>query len=135
MADISQKATDTLRQSEFITGLGQGLQGMDVHSIARWVPVEHADLSARWPRVPILASARLTGFLDLNKTESRRFRPEHVRLATAFARRAVLACESSCLVAAERQSCLKPESIQITTSAPTAEPGLDTLLDRIVVVN
>lgn len=135
MADISQKATDTLRQSEFVTGLGQGLQGMDVHSIAHWVRVEHADLLACWPRVPILASAQQTGFLDLYKTESRYFRPEHARLATASANRAALAFESPRLVAAERQSRLKPESIQITASAPTAEPGLDTLLDRIVVFN
>lgn len=135
MAGISLKATNTLRQSELVTGLGQGLQGMDVHSIAHWVPVEHPDLSACWPRVPILASAQLTGFLNLYKAESRYFVPAHVRLATAFARRAALAFESSCLVAAERQSRLKPASIQITTSDPTAEAGLETLLDRIVVAN
>ena len=108
---------------------------MDVHSIAHWVRVEHADLLACWPRVPILASAQLTGFLDLYKTASRYFGPAHVRLATVFARRSALAFESSRLVAAERQSRLEPESFQLTASAPTAEPGLDILLDRIVVVN
>jgi GAF domain-containing protein len=198
MVDISHKAAATLCESDVITSLGQGLQGVldailaelqhvveydgasislvseqgwntiteqglvpkldagclrtltdderlawmretrqpmiiaDVHPNTEWVRCESADSMRCWLGAPLLAGARMIGLMNLYKTEPCYYQPEHARLAMAFANQATVAVENAQLVAAERQSRLKLQSIQTTATALTAELDLDTLLDKIV---
>ncbi len=98
------------------------------------LPSTHMPTVFSWLGVPMLVGVRLLGIISLSKHEAHFYKPEHARLAEAFAAQAAVALENAQLFKAAQQRAFEQEilsQIVRTLNAMGAEAAFPVIVEEI----